>query len=245
MSPFPRPAGALPLLAALVAAAGACGDDGKGITTAPSAASVRLVQAVPDAGGVDVLVDGRPIGTDIHYKQSIDYTPLTAGSHVVAVRATGTSSDAFSAPIALGTGASYTIVARGRLSATGGTFGVGSDVLLDDAAPATGRVSLRVLHAAPGAVPVDVFLTAPGVALGTVTPTINALSYGGGGSYANDVLAGSYELRVTRSGTTDVLADLPALLLTPGQARTVIVVGDPTLTQPIELLSFVDRTASP
>jgi hypothetical protein len=244
MSPLSRFAGALALLGALAASAG-CGD-GKGLTTAPSTANVRIVHASPDAGAVDVLVDGRAILTNVQYKQTLDYTPVSSGGHVVAVRATGTSTDAFSVPVALGDGASYTVVARGRAAATGGNFGLGADVLADDASPATGRAGLRVVHAAPGAVAVDLYLTAPGASLAGATPTVSALIYGGGGArYTDDILAGTYELRVTQAGTTDVRIDVPGFVLSPGQARTVVLVGDPTLGQPLELLTYTDRVARP
>lgn len=247
MTPLSRLARALAASATLtaLAAASGCGDD-NGVSTAPATANVRFVHTVPDGRGVDVLVDGRAIRTNLQYKETIDYTSLSSGAHTVAVRPTGSSTDAVSVPVTLGDGASYTVVARGLASASGGNFPVVADALLDDAAPQSGRVSLRAMHAAPGGVSVDLYLTAPGVSLANAQPTVRNLAYGGGssGGYANDVLSGNYQLRVTRAGTADVLVDFPAFILTPGQARTAIIVGSPTAGQPLEVLTLVDRAAS-
>jgi Domain of unknown function (DUF4397) len=241
MSPRSRLARAAALAGAVAAATG-CGD-GKGVTTVPSTANVRVVHASPDAGAVDVLVDGRSLQTNLQYEQTLDYTPVSSGDHVVAVRAAGTSTDLVTVPVTLGDRASYTVVARGLASATGGNFPLVADLLTDDAAPGAGRASLRFVHAAPGAVAVDIYLTAPTVGLGGATPAVSALAYVRGGSYANEVVAGSYRLRVTQAGTTDVLLDLPSFVLSPGQAYTAVLVGAPTLSRPLALLALTDRVA--
>ncbi len=70
-------------------------------------------------------------------------------------------------------------------------------LLVDDNTPPTsGNVKVRIVHGAPSAPAVDVYVTAPGADLDTSTPTLTNVSFGVASGYLS-VPAGSYQIRVT------------------------------------------------
>jgi hypothetical protein len=79
------------------------------------------------------------------------------------------------------------------------------------------------VHEAPHAGPVDVYVTEPGADLTLTPPVASNVAFG-------QVLpsvttnAGTYQVRVTPTGTKDVVIDSGALTLESGQVRTVIAV---------------------
>lgn len=91
--------------------------------TAPASgkAHVRFIHLSPDAPAVDITsTDGTVVFSNVAFKESIDFTPLDAGSYPLQVRVAGTSTVALElGNITLEAGKIYTVFARGLLSGTG------------------------------------------------------------------------------------------------------------------------------
>jgi hypothetical protein len=214
------PLASLALSAALVFGAG-CDDDP---VTPPAAqeARVRVLHASPDAPAVDVLVDGQVALTNVPYKGFSQYLTVPAGARNFKVRATSNPSlVVIDVTPTLAANTEYTVIAR-NLVAT-----IEPWLLTDDnAVPASGQIKLRLVHAAPGAPTVDIFITAPGADLSTAVPTLSDVPYAVASGYLA-VPAGTYQVRICPANTTTVAIDSGALTLTAGQIRTAVAVDAP------------------
>lgn len=222
-------------LAALTFAAAAltaCSDDD---TTAPAQlAAVRVVHASPDAPNVDVLVDDATALSNVAYRAASDFLEVNAGVRRLRVRATGTTTTVIDASPVLATGGSYTVLATGLLADIQPV--VAEDNLTD---PPAGQVKLRVIHAAPAAAGVDVYATAPGADINTATPVLTNVAFRAVSDYLT-VPAGTYQIRVTPTGTKTVAIDAE-LVLGAGQIRTVVATDAPGGGAPLAPIVLNDK----
>ncbi len=179
------------LLAATVAALTlqACGSDSTAPGTAGSA-SLRLASASPDAGALDLLVNGRTVAHAVGHTQASPVANVPAGSATGEVRASGSSVALATLPLTLEAGQSYTVLAAGPVGAlnvmvsvdTSGSEGGAPPppVPVDSGTPPpppTNAATFRLVHAAPDAPPLDVYLVPAGAPLDTL-PTLQPFAYG-------------------------------------------------------------------
>lgn len=133
----------------------------------------------------------------------------------LTVRQSGTSTNLSSfAPVFARRG-TYTLVAY-----PGASGFVQFLSLLTATTPATGRSALRVVNGSTGLGAVDVHVTVSGAALGI--PNATGIGFGGA-SAAFDVSAGTFQVRLTNSGTTTVVFDAGSQLLEAGRSYTLVV----------------------
>lgn len=192
----------------------ACSDDDD--TTAPQqVAQVRVVHASPDAPNVDVLVDEGVALTNVAYGAASGFLEVPAGTRRLRVRATGGTAAVIDANVPFASAASYTVLATGLLADIQPV--VATDNLTD---PASGQVKLRVIHAAAGVAGVDVYATAPDADINTATPVLTNVAFRAVSDYLT-VPAGTYQLRVTPTGTKTVAIDA-TVTLAAGQIRTIV-----------------------
>lgn len=211
---------ALPVVALLGLAAG-CGDDA--VAPVPvQEARVRVLHASPDAPAVDVLVDGQVVLTNVPFKASSPYLAVPAGARNLRVRATANPSlVVIDVTPTLAASTDYTVIARNLVAS------IEPWLLTDDnTAPATGSIKLRLVHSAPGAPTVDIYVTTPGADLSLSTPTLTDVPYAAASNYLA-VPAGTYQVRVCPANTTTVAIDSGALTLAAGQIRTAVAVDSP------------------
>lgn len=206
------------LIAGSLLGLAACGGDDGGDQT--GTAQVRFVNTVFDASsGVEVLVDGTSGGT-IAYGQTLAYSTFPEGAHTIAIRNPATGADFITFGTSLAKDASYTFVASGAVA-----DGSGALFTDDNAAPSTGNFKVRVINASKiaGGGSFDVFLTPPGTDIFTVPPSISGLSYRNASTYVSNA-AGSYQIRLTRAGTTQgQFFDGGTTAYTAGQIRTIVI----------------------
>lgn len=185
----------------------------------PSAVSrLRAVHASPDAPAVDVLIDGTVALAGVSYKQFSPYAELISGAHRIQVNPANSTASVIDATPTLDAGSDYTVIAVDRVAQI-------APLLLkdDNTPPAAGNVKVRLVHGAPSAGLVDVYVTAPGASLTGATPTIAAFAFKDASPYL-EVPAGDYRVRITLAGTQTVAIDTGALSLQAGQIRTGIAV---------------------
>ena len=205
-------------------------------TTEPVAtAQLRVVHASPDAPNVDVLVDGAVALTNVPYKTASAYLDAPVGARNLRVRPTGTTTVVIDANADLAAGRAYTVLATGRVAS------LAPLVLQDDlAAPAAGNVKLRLVHAAPGAGNVDIYVTAPTTDLATATPTLANVAFRAASAYL-EVPAGTYRVRITPVGTKTVAIDVNNVALASGQIRTAVAVDATGGGTPLGAILLSDR----
>jgi hypothetical protein len=177
-------------------------------------ACVDIVHASPDAPAVDVYVDGQLALSNLAFGSFSGWVPVPAGDHQVQVTATGAAPDTavIDATVTLDAGVAYQVAATGTLANIAPAI-FQTDLGALDAN--TARV--RVIHASPDAPAVDVAVTGGDV-------LISNLAFPNA-SDALEVPAGTYDLEVRPTGTTDVALALPGVQLDGGMVYDIFAIG--------------------
>lgn len=210
--------------------------------TAPSASVVRVAHFVPDAPAVDfcfVATDGTIIGpvlagaglpSGIAYGDITPYLPVEPEVYTVRVIVAGTACDeaVLEVPdvgVPAG-GLSITAAALGLFDPTRGapvelTFWVD-----DPSPPPSGKVKLRMLHAAPTVDPLDIgFAAGPTLASNEVLVNGALYKVQGVPPYAVlDALEATLRAELTDDPSTGVELDLE---LSAGTTATAFIIGPP------------------
>jgi hypothetical protein len=198
---------------------------------------VRVVHASPDAPAVDVRVDEATVLTNVPFRTASGYLTAPAGARRLRVNAAGTATTVIDASPTLVAGTDYTVLAVDRVA------NIAPLVLTDDnTAPAAGQVKVRVVHGAPGAPAVDVYVTAPGASLTGATPVLTNVPFKAASGYLA-VPAGSYRVRVTVAGTQTVAIDTGAegLALAAGRVYTAVALDNAGGGAPFGVILLTDR----
>ena len=224
----------LSLLFAVGALVSACSDDDDNGTGPENSGRVRVVHLSPDAPNVDVLVDDVVVANNVPYLAASEYLDVDAGSRTVLIRATGGTATVLQENITVADGGDYTVLVGDELA------NITLDALEDDnSAPGAGNARVRLIHGAPGAPAVDIYVTAPGADLALETPVLTDIGFGAVSPYL-EVPAGDYQVRVTPAGTLDVVIDSGTLGLSSGQVRTGIAVDAPGGGAPFDAVLLED-----
>lgn len=207
----------------------ACGDD----NDSSSAGRVRVAHLSPDAGTLQLVVNGQVVLNGFTYPNSSNYFDVNAGTREVRLEPNGGGTPFLSQNVEI-TGAED----RTLLAVNTAANMEGVDLTDDNTAPVSGHVKVRLVHAVPSVGAVDIYVTAPGAALGT--PTVANVPFKGASAYL-DLAAGSYEFRVTPAGSATVLIDQTQSLLA-GYIVTIAAREADGGGEPLGYALFLDRT---
>ena len=179
--------------------------------SAPSPSFVRLVNASPDVGTVDVFVDGAKFLGNARFATVTDYLQLPAGHHTVqaALIGKGIGAKVIIQRLSVQPGTAYTVAAIGT-RATGFSL----QVFVDDNLMASGMAKIRVYHLSPGTGSLSIAtggLTIPG-----------ALSYTQASNYLR-LPAGLYTFKVSASRPSFSLPD--QVTLKTNTVTSLFIVG--------------------
>lgn len=195
------------------------------------AASVRLINAVPDAGGLDVSVDGKRVWSREQFRGSTGFRNIAAGTYPVQIDADGLGTTLLTKSLALGKKQRYTLLALGQATRGGAPARV--QVLPEGAKTALppGKAALRLINAAPGTVSADL-----------VVNTIVGLKSVGYGRRSTPLLlsGGQYTVQLAVPGTAEMLTGAVRLDLAPGQTYTLIAMGQVS-NQSLRLEVYPDK----
>lgn len=176
----------------------------------------RLMNAVPDESSLEVLVDSNTVSSNLAYGTSIGYQSIKSGSHQITIEPAGSSTALLTQSVSVGSGSDTTIISSNYSS------NIANLVLTDNnAAPASGDFKIRVVNAAPGLGPADVYIVAPATDLNTVSPNLSNVPFGSASSYQS-LAAGSYEVVLTPVGQKFTAVDTGSIAFTAGQVRTFV-----------------------
>ncbi len=209
-----------------------------------TAPRLRALHASPDAPAVNVLVNGAVALTNVDYTDGSGFLPVTERSRVqVEAIIPNGNAVVIDATLDLDFSTEYTVIAVGDVAAPI------APLLIANPAnePVTpGSFRAQVVHAAPAAPAVDVFVTVPGADLATSTP-INAASLAYKQSTDRiQAPAGNYQIRVTLGGNpATVVFDSGAIAL-PADADLLVAAVENTGpgTTPIQLVVLDGTTAT-
>ncbi len=210
-------------------------------------AQLRAVHASPDAPRVDILANNSKIA-EASYAEATTFRSIETGNTTIRLDVNGTqpSVTALTAAVNLERNKLYTVFAANRVAALEALT-----VVDDGNAPVSGSAKLRVVHAAPGAPEVDVYVTAPTQDLSdaSVTPT---LTFGfktivpANGMRALEVPAGDYRIRVTpKDDKASVVYDSGSVPIAAGADLLVAAVQEDSAASPAPIsLLFLPRTGA-
>jgi hypothetical protein len=196
-------------------------------------AQTRFVNASPNAGAIDFLVDGKVVATNVAFGASGPFVQLPSGASCAAVAATGTTTPVLaSLPLDLQSGSRQTVVLLGT---TGGTTPTLTTVPFPDppTPPATGKAKVRVIHAVAGAGPVDVYS-------GDVKLFSN-VEFGKAADFI-EVDPGTLAVRVTQAGATTTLFGPTDVPVAAGQTVTIVLRGQSDNAASLGFVVITDTT---
>ncbi len=190
--------------------------------SAESPSFIRLVDASPDVGTVDIFVDGAKFLSNARFASVTDYRPLSAGHHNVQAALIGIGgAKVIAQRLSVQPGTAYTVAAIGT-KATGFSL----QVFVDNNLMAVGMAKVRVYHLSPGTGPVSIAtsgLTIPG-----------ALSYMQASNYMK-LPARTYTFTVSASRPSFSLLD--QVTLKTNTVTSIFIVGVFNSTPPLQFVN--------
>ncbi|NWF85170.1 MAG: DUF4397 domain-containing protein [Bryobacteraceae bacterium] len=201
---------------------------------------VRVVHASPDAPAVDIYVNAGKVLENLPFREYSEYLSVPAGTYNVEIKVTGTDTVVKALSLPVSANRDYTAIAVGYAT---GNKQPGFDVMLledDNTLPANNGVKLRVVHGAPGAPEVDIYVTSPYETLMGKDPVLSRVPFKAASGYLTVPVA-SYQARVAVAGTKTVAIDSHRLVTWNNMIRTIIAVDAKGGGAPFELIVLGDR----
>ena len=182
---------------------------------------IRLVNAIPDEGSLDLLIDTKSAATSVGYGAASSYVSIGSGSRHLQVEPTGLTTILIDRTDSISSGNTLTLLTLNF------SFSPPTSVLLadDNSAPISGNFKLRIVNASPGMQAQDVYVVPFGSGP-SGSPTISSLGLGSAGSYST-LAPGDYEVFFTQPGTTNISLDSGKLTFAAGQVRTLLGLNNP------------------
>jgi hypothetical protein len=161
-------------------------------------AQLRVIHASPDAPAVDVVVNDNfsaPVLEDVPFPAVSGYLTVPPGTYNVKVTAANNpGAIVIDANVTLDAGKRYSVYATGLLAS------IAPYVLVDDNRSVATAAKVRIVHTAPSAGRVDIYVTAPGAGIATATPAFSNVPFRAETGYVN-LAGGNYDVTVTPTGT--------------------------------------------
>ncbi|RUO74832.1 DUF4397 domain-containing protein [Pseudidiomarina sediminum] len=218
----------IPVLAVLMLAACDSDDDNsESVVTpppAPDSTYVRVHHSVADAPDVNVLVDGNVALESVPYGASSAVLELDEGTYSIQVDGIladmSTATVIGPADVELDDDMRYEVFAVGKV----GDATIAPLIFANEVTAVTeGNARVEVVHAAPDAPPVDIYVTEPGADL-TAASALTTLAFTDNSGQV-EVAAGDYQVRITVAGEpATVVYDSGSLELAAGADLVVAAV---------------------
>ena len=173
--------------------------DGSGsaqILDAATPTSLQVVHASPDAPAVDVVVDGSVLVPGLAFPAATGFVEVPPDNYNIAVTVAGNPGAIAIGPVDLDlpAGVRHSILAVGQLA------NIEPLILTDDPRRVATNAKVRIVHASPTAADVDIYVTAVGADIASVSPTLTNVAFKANTGFLA-VQAGDYDVTVTPAGT--------------------------------------------
>lgn len=222
---------------------GACGDPS---TSSSRLSVVRIVDASPDATGIDVYANNTAVAFNLGFGTVTSYVTFNPGVYTIAADQAGSKTVLASTRATIAPLMQYTLI-LGNLAS-----GLQTTLLPDQSQPApSNQVAVRIIDEATRAGALDIYLVTANGTLMATRPVITNLTFGNGGSapgYIN-LPVGSYQLVVVPAGTTVSASTVPIytgarITFPASSARTIILLDQQLVTVPgIQVITLDDYDA--
>jgi hypothetical protein len=192
-----------------------------GCGSSSSSTRIRLVNAMPDEGSLDLLIDTKNSAPNVAYGAASSYVSVSSGARQLQVEPTGLTTILIDRTDSISSGTVFTLVSLNF------SFNPSSMLLTDDnSAPSSGNFKLRIVNASPGMGAQDVYLVTAGTDITSVSPTFASLGFGGSSSYST-LAAGDYDVIFTVPGQKFINLDSGKLTFAANQVRTLLGLNNP------------------
>ncbi|MDG2270814.1 MAG: DUF4397 domain-containing protein [Halioglobus sp.] len=234
----------IPLLAA-------CSNNNDNNSAGPADAELRITHASADAPAVNVYVDGERLFEEINFAQTSGLVFLP-GNSTLEVEVRGILPDQSEVTVigpvdlTFAAGERTDVLAINNLFSSSGALTIEPKVL-EPVAIEAGITDVRVtvLHAAPEVGTVDIYVTAPDDDLANNTP-VAALSFGEAAGPVAIAADTQYQVRITPTGSLDVVYDSGELSFPAGTELVAAAVENTfkLAPSPVTLLAIGPETSS-
>lgn len=203
----------------------------QGIVSSQSGSQVRIIDASPDAPGLDIYQNNAAIAYNLGFGTITSYVPIDPGTYTTSATQAGTKQVLTTSKATFVTGTQYTVLI-GNASAS-----LQQLILKDQSIPApSGQIALRFIDQATRISAQDIYLVPAGQKLTAVTPIYTNITFGINTGYLN-IPTGTYTLVMVPTGTvpaSDTIATYTGaqVTYTGGSATTVILIDQQILTTP-------------
>lgn len=219
----------------------------QGIVSSQSGSQVRIIDASPDAPGLDIYQNNAAIAYNLGFGTVTSYVPIDPGTYTTSATQAGTKQVLTTSKATFVTGAQYTVLI-GNASAN-----LQQLILKDQsqAAP-SGQIALRFIDQATRISAQDIYLVPAGQKLTAVTPIYTNITFSINTGYLN-IPTGTYTLVMVPTGTvpaSDTIATYTGaqVTYTGGSATTIILIDQQIVTTPglqvITAPDYVSPTAT-
>ena len=200
-------------------------------TSAPFASQVRIIDASPDAPGLDIYQGSSILAYDLGLGTITSYVPVTPGTYGILADIAGTRTQLVSASGSFAANSQYTVLI-GNYSAA-----LQELILKDQSIPApTGQIDIRVIDQSTHGGAIDLYLIPTGSTILQVKPILTNVNFNANSGYFS-VPAGTYTLAALPTGivptaTTTTLYTGASVGYASGAARTFILIDQQLITTP-------------
>ena len=203
-------------------------------------ARLRFASASPDAGALDLLVNGKTIARGVVSTQASQPVEVETGRATGEVRASGTASVLAAVPLALDPGRSYTVLVAGSSQALTAMVSVDTGSagpppppppqpepidsgITNPPPPEPTYARFHIVHAAPHAPPLDPYIQPAGLPLDSM-PAFLPFEYGSLAMIADLTRGpGDYTVAFTEAGTRRVVLQSDDITAKAGDLLTVVL----------------------
>ncbi len=217
------------------------------VGTSESGSQLRIIQASPDAPGLDFYANSTILTNNIGFGYVSTYVPVNPGTYTISADTAGSTQALASVKQAFLTGTQYTVLVGDDGASLQET------VLQDQSQPApTGQIALRFIDQASVVGALDLYLVPAGKKITAVTPLVTNLMFQNTPTYLN-VPTGTYTLVIVPTGTVptgSTVATYTGAQVTyaAGSATTYVLVNQQLVTTPgvqvIPATDYLPATAS-
>ena len=201
------------------------------VVSSASSSQVRIIDASPDAPGLDIYQGSGVIAYNLGFGTITSYVSLTPGTYAINADSAGTKQALAGAKGTFAASSQYTVLI-GNISAN-----LQELILQDQAQPApSGQVSLRFINQATRIAAVDIYLVPAGQKFTAVSPLITNFTISTNTGYLN-IPTGTYTLVMVPTGTIPTSTTLATytgaqVTYTGGSATTLILIDQQLVTTP-------------
>lgn len=219
-------------LAVIFAVSTGCDD-----TSVTSGESVRLrvLHASPDAPVLDVLIDGLLAFSGISFGSATDYVSLGEGARRIRASESGDPASIIDVRYTLLDNKQYSFVVADYAANIKAWLVEDEDVSTD-----VGKFKVRLLHAAPGAGALDIYMGDQDQNLRSAEPQKSNVPFGGITNYFG-LNEGEYRTRITPHGARAPLIDTGPVRFFARQIRTIVAIDAPGGGTPFRAILMQDR----